>query len=44
VPDAVFPTGIVGAGGSYLVYDGAADSCMAAVEFDRREVLGMLAG
>ncbi len=42
VPDVVFPTGIVEAGGSYLVYYGAADSCTAVVEFDRAEVLSML--
>ena len=44
VPDVVFPTGIVEDGDSYLVYYGAADSCTAVVEFDRREVIGMLSG
>ena len=33
VPDVVFPTGIVEAGDSYLIYYGAADSCTAVVEF-----------
>jgi beta-1,2-mannobiose phosphorylase / 1,2-beta-oligomannan phosphorylase len=44
VPDVVFPTGIVEAGGSYLVYYGAADSCTAVVEFDRGEVSSLLTG
>jgi predicted GH43/DUF377 family glycosyl hydrolase len=42
VPDVVFPTGIAECDGSYLVYYGAADSCTAVVEFDRREVLATL--
>ena len=44
VPDVVFPTGIVEAGDSYLVYYGAADSCTAVVEFARAEVLSTLFG
>jgi predicted GH43/DUF377 family glycosyl hydrolase len=44
VPDVVFPTGIIECDGSYLVYYGAADSCTAVVEFDRREVIAMLSG
>ena len=44
VPDVVFPTGIVEAGDSYLVYYGAADSCTAVVEFARSEVLSTLSG
>jgi predicted GH43/DUF377 family glycosyl hydrolase len=43
VPEVVFPAGIVEAGGSYLVYYGAADSCTAVVEFSIDEVLSMLA-
>ena len=42
VPDVVFPTGIVEAGDSLLVYYGAADSCTAVVEFSKDEVLGAL--
>jgi predicted GH43/DUF377 family glycosyl hydrolase len=42
VPDVVFPTGIVEAGDSYLVYYGAADSCTAVVEFSKREILNAL--
>ena len=38
VPDVVFPTGIVEAGDSYLIYYGAADSCTAVVEFSKDEV------
>jgi predicted GH43/DUF377 family glycosyl hydrolase len=38
VPDVVFPTGIVEAGDSYLIYYGAADSCTAVVEFNRDEL------
>jgi predicted GH43/DUF377 family glycosyl hydrolase len=44
VPDVGFPTGIVEADGPCPVYYGAADSCTAVVEFDRREVIGMLSG
>jgi predicted GH43/DUF377 family glycosyl hydrolase len=44
VPDVVFPTGIVECDGSYLVYYDAADSCTAVVEFDRRNMLGMVSG
>jgi predicted GH43/DUF377 family glycosyl hydrolase len=43
VPDVVFPTGIVDAGDSFLIYYGAADSCTAVVEFAKGEVLGALA-
>jgi predicted GH43/DUF377 family glycosyl hydrolase len=39
VPDVVFPTGIIEAGDSYLIYYGAADSCTAVVEFSKDEVL-----
>jgi predicted GH43/DUF377 family glycosyl hydrolase len=42
VPEVVFPTGIVEAGDSYLVYYGAADSCTAVVEFSKDEVLRAL--
>jgi predicted GH43/DUF377 family glycosyl hydrolase len=42
VPDVVFPTGIVEAGESYLVYYGAADACTAVVEFARDELLASL--
>jgi beta-1,2-mannobiose phosphorylase / 1,2-beta-oligomannan phosphorylase len=42
VPDVVFPTGIVEAGDSYLVYYGAADSCTAVVEFSRRAIMRVL--
>jgi predicted GH43/DUF377 family glycosyl hydrolase len=38
VPDVVFPTGIVEAGDSYLIYYGAADSCTAVVEFSASEI------
>ncbi len=42
VPDVVFPTGIVEAGESLLVYYGAADSCTAVVEFSKDQVWGAL--
>lgn len=42
VPDVVFPTGIVEAGESLLVYYGAADSCSAVVEFSSAELLAAL--
>jgi beta-1,2-mannobiose phosphorylase / 1,2-beta-oligomannan phosphorylase len=42
VPDVVFPTGIVEAGDSLLVYYGAADACTAVVEFSRAELLAAL--
>jgi predicted GH43/DUF377 family glycosyl hydrolase len=42
VPDVVFPTGIVDAGESFLIYYGAADCCTAVVEFAKDELLGAL--
>jgi predicted GH43/DUF377 family glycosyl hydrolase len=42
VPDVVFPTGIVEAGDSYLIYYGAADSCTAVVEFAKADVIRSL--
>ena len=42
VPDVVFPTGIVDAGDSFLIYYGAADSSTAVVEFSKDEVLGAM--
>ena len=42
VPDVIFPTGIVEAGDSLLIYYGAADACTAVVEFSRAELLGSL--
>ena len=42
VPDVVFPTGLIETGTSYLLYYGAADTCTAVVEFDRRELLQQL--
>ena len=42
VPDVVFPTGLVEAGDSLLIYYGAADSCTAVVEFSRDEFLSAL--
>ena len=42
VPDVVFPTGIVEAGETLLVYYGAADACTAVVGLDRAEVLAAL--
>jgi predicted GH43/DUF377 family glycosyl hydrolase len=42
VPNVVFPTAIVEAGDSYLVYYGAADTCTAVVEFSRKELLSTL--
>jgi predicted GH43/DUF377 family glycosyl hydrolase len=42
VPDVVFPTGIVEAEDSLLVYYGAADCCTAVVEFARDEVLAAM--
>jgi len=42
VPDVVFPTGIVEALDSFLIYYGAADSCTAVVEFSKDEVLSVL--
>jgi beta-1,2-mannobiose phosphorylase / 1,2-beta-oligomannan phosphorylase len=42
VPDVVFPTGIVEAAESYLIYYGAADSCTAVVELSKPEVLDSL--
>jgi predicted GH43/DUF377 family glycosyl hydrolase len=42
VRDVVFPTGIVAAGDSLLVYYGAADACTAVVAFSRGELLEAL--
>ncbi len=42
VPDVVFPTGIIEAEDSFLMYYGAADCCTAVVEFARDEVMETL--
>jgi beta-1,2-mannobiose phosphorylase / 1,2-beta-oligomannan phosphorylase len=42
VPDVVFPTGIVEAGETLLLYYGAADAGTAVVGFDRAEILAAL--
>ena len=42
VPDVIFPTGLVEAGETLLVYYGAADACTAVVEFARGELLAAL--
>jgi len=44
VPDVVFPTGIVERGETLLVYYGAADTCMAVVEFSLAELLRSVKG
>jgi len=44
VPDVVFPTGIVERGETVLVYYGAADTCMAVVEFSLAELLRSVKG
>jgi predicted GH43/DUF377 family glycosyl hydrolase len=42
VPNVVFPTGVIETADSLLLYYGAADTCTAVVEFDRRELLQQL--
>jgi predicted GH43/DUF377 family glycosyl hydrolase len=39
VPEVIFPTGLVETGDTLLVYYGAADTCIGAVEISRPELL-----